>query len=299
MLPASSRNRKPQISIPSKTDGMNKIAIFITMTAISILSYANIERFFIGDIEVSRQDFIDVDSALIRTKETWTSADTTIHIINPGIYANIDSVSLPGRVTVTTKPEEEIAKIDSLLNAFYLMESARLKPGDKIPDFTLGNYLKDGEEKISYKDRYMGKVLLINFWASWCGPCIEELKSTHLPAVINSFAGDNRFVFLPVSVNHSRSELDIFFNSPSGKGLEWLKHETAWDKDGEFAKKLSTGGIPITILVDSDGTIRLNESKAMLENDDLHRLKSEIAKLLHLGQQSQVFDSHVSGGMDK
>ena len=78
----------------------------------SVIAFANVERFFIGKIEVSRQDFMDVDSTLIRAKEAWSSDDTCIYSITPtlsDIYAQIDSLTQPGRIIVTRKSEAEIA----------------------------------------------------------------------------------------------------------------------------------------------------------------------------------------------
>ena len=82
-------------------------------------------------------------------------------------------------------------------------------------------------------------------------------------------------------INYSKEEIDNFFDTPLGKELEWLKYEIAWDKNGEFAEMLSVGGIPLTILVDKNGIVRLNEAAAFLKEDDLMRLKTEISKLLN------------------
>lgn len=255
----------------------NIIALILIMT-FSVIAFANVERFFIGKIEVSRQDFMDVDSTLIRAKEAWSSDDTCIYSITPDIYAQIDSLTQPGRIIVTRKSEAEIALIDSLMNA-YRSESSKLNAGDILPEFTLIKYISEGNDTLSGSS-LKGKVLLLNFWATWCGPCIEELKPAGLPSIASQFSNDERFVFLPVSVNHSRDEIERFFNTPVGKELQWLKYKTSWDKNGEFADILSKGVIPLTLLIDSEGIIRLNESGAFLSETDLTRLKNEITKLL-------------------
>lgn len=255
----------------------NIVALILIMT-FSVIAFANVERFFIGQIEVSRQDFMAVDSTLIRARENYTSADTSIYTITPDIYAQIDSTTHSGRITLTRKSDAEIALIDSLMNA-YRSESAKLKSGDILPEFTLNKYISKSSDTLTRKS-LKGKVLLLNFWATWCGPCIEELKPGGLPSIASQFSNDERFVFLPVSVNHNVDELDRFFNSSIGKELQWLKFKTTWDKNGEFADILSKGGIPLTLLIDSDGTIRLNESGAFLSETDLTRLRDEITKLL-------------------
>ncbi len=62
--------------------------------------------------------------------------------------------------------------------------------------------------------------------------------------------------------------------------MGWLREATLWDKNGEFEKSLSTGGIPLTLLVDSNGVIRLNESGAFINEEQLSKLKEKIAELL-------------------
>ena len=110
----------------------NIIALLLIMT-FSVIAFANVERFFIGKIEVSRQDFMDVDSTLIRAKEAWSSDDTCIYSITPDIYAQIDSLTQPGRIIVTRKSEAEIALIDSLMNA-YRSESSKLNAATFCPN---------------------------------------------------------------------------------------------------------------------------------------------------------------------
>ncbi len=247
---------------------------------ISVLAYADIERYFIRGIEVSRQDFMAVDSMLIRESEVWTSSDTTTYIITPDIYARIDSASVPGRIMVVRKSDAEIARIDSIMRA-YRVESAKLKVGDKMPPFRLENYDASADNVVRYDDSMHGKVLLLNFWATWCGPCLEELKAAHLPSVVSELSNDERFIFIPVCVNHSRAEIDSFFDTEIGKEFVWLRDIMAWDKNGEFSDRLSDGGIPLTLLIDRNGIIRLNESGAFLNPDDLSRLKTQIRNLLN------------------
>lgn len=258
---------------------MKKFIALLGIMTISILAYANIERYFFDEIEVTRQEFMAIDSTLIRSKEVWSSGDTITHILSPGIYARIDSISHPGKKLIVRKSEAEIAVIDSIMSN-YRQQSANLKIGSSLPNFTFDKYIIAGDSILSYSEAIKGKVLLLNFWATWCGPCIEELKPQHLQSVLNQFADNERFMFIPISVNHNREEIDNFFNTPIGIELEWLKPLLAWDKNGEFAEMLSNGGIPLTILIDENGTIRLNEAGAFISNEELTRLKDEIYKLL-------------------
>lgn len=82
--------------------------------------------------------------------------------------------------------------------------TALVRVGDKAPDFTVEMF--DGTE-ISL-EALRGKVVLLNFWATWCPPCREEL--THVQKeIIDRFEG-RPFVFLPVSRGESREAVAAF-----------------------------------------------------------------------------------------
>lgn len=79
-----------------------------------------------------------------------------------------------------------------------------VRVGDPAPDFTVEMF--DGG-KITLSE-LRGKVVLLNFWATWCPPCREEL--THVQTeIIDRFAG-RPFVFLPVSRGEQRDAVAAF-----------------------------------------------------------------------------------------
>jgi peroxiredoxin len=114
----------------------------------------------------------------------------------------------------------------------------------KAPDFTLKDM---GGKDVRLSD-FKGKVVLVNFWATWCGPCKYEI-----PMFIdfqNRYASQG-LTFLGISVDDERETLQPFvdeykMNYPI---LIGLGHEDVQDAYGPMF------GIPVTILVGRDGNI--------------------------------------------
>ncbi len=115
------------------------------------------------------------------------------------------------------------------------------KPAPKTPILA-----EDGSMMIL--DRYRGKVILLNLWATWCPPCIREL-----PALDNlqSTLGDQDFTVMALSIDEADMEVPVSF--VRGLGLKNL--DVYLDFTGTIAKAFPLYGLPITYLIDQRGLI--------------------------------------------
>ena len=114
--------------------------------------------------------------------------------------------------------------------------------GDSAPDFTAetadGNSFTLSEQK--------GKVVLLNFWATWCGPCVEEMPAFEK---IYSEYGEEVAV-LAVNCLEDKEVVDQFISDNS------YTFPIAYDADGTINTKYPTDGIPYTLVIGKDGTVK-------------------------------------------
>ena len=118
-----------------------------------------------------------------------------------------------------------------------------VKVGDPAPDFSVA--LFDGSHLTLSELR--GKVVLLNFWATWCPPCRQELTRVQKD-LIDRFAGHD-FLFLPVSRGEKRSDVAAFrekagYTFPMGL-----------DSTRTIYDRYATNFIPRNYLIDRDGRI--------------------------------------------
>lgn len=102
-----------------------------------------------------------------------------------------------------------------------------------VPQFTLPNL--EGEP-ISLSD-FKDQVVIINFWASWCDPCVEEFPS--LINLINKF--DGKIILLAVSGDHNMDDLKTFLKAFK---VESPHIKVMWDKDLKVAQSYGTQVLP-------------------------------------------------------
>ena len=144
-----------------------------------------------------------------------------------------------------------------------------LTKNDKAKDFTVK--MIDGT-KISLSD-LKGKVVLLNFWATWCAPCLQEF--TVMPEkILKPFENDN-FIFIPVAIGQTEETVaekmkqmekyGVFFN------VGYDTHSKIWD---DYA----TGSIPKNFLIDKEGIIQYT-STGYVEGS-LDELAKKITQLL-------------------
>lgn len=144
--------------------------------------------------------------------------------------------------------EEDPARLTSAANvAVEPVLNAR------APDFTLQTTSGD---VVGLSD-FLGQPVLINFWATWCGPCRIEM-----PAIQDRYLGfkDDGLVVLAVNFDESQEAVTAY-----GEELG-LTFPLLLDPGGEIQKRYRNRSYPTSFFVDSEGVIRAHHIGVMTEN---------------------------------
>ncbi len=130
------------------------------------------------------------------------------------------------------------------------MPEAKVKIGDTVPAFELVTL--DGKKITSASLR--GRTVLLDFWATWCGPCVGEVPN--VKAVHEALAKRDDFVLIGISLDQDEGALRGFIR----------KHKIAWpqvfgDKGGsqKVADDFGVYGIPATFLINPEGKLQAKD----------------------------------------
>ena len=108
-------------------------------------------------------------------------------------------------------------------------------------------------------DDLRGKVTLVNFWGTWCPPCVEEFP--HLAAIEKQYRGNADFRFISISLGYGEPQDIEELRAATQAFLARGGYDLPVYADprrrtlGGLASAIETRGVPLTLLVDRDGTI--------------------------------------------
>lgn len=155
--------------------------------------------------------------------------------------------------------------VSLMVFSFSVAQAKSVKVSGKAPNFTLKS-LSGKNVKLS---EFRGQVVMINFWASWCGPCRQEM-----PLLEKIYKKYKRLGFTLLGVN---------VEEDSRAAKNWLKDVTTsfpilLDNTNKVSKLYKVSAMPTTVLIDRNGNMRFLHKgyKPGYEND----YKREVKKLI-------------------
>ena len=147
-----------------------------------------------------------------------------------------------------------------------LMQIGLFKPAtghhaeNNVPAADLsGLRFRDVMGKVVVVGDLKGKVIFINFWASWCPPCLAEMPSIH--KMYEKFKDNNSFAFIFVDADGDLPKAKKFMDKRK-YGLP------VYDVASEIPEAIFSGSLPTTVVLDKQGRVSYNESGAANYNDN-------------------------------
>ena len=113
-----------------------------------------------------------------------------------------------------------------------------------------------------------GQIVVLDFWATWCGPCVKSLPN--VKKVIDGYP-ESTVTLITINQNESKTKIKSFLKSRE------LDFKVAMD-DGEISDKFKVEAIPQTVIIDADGKIQF--VKVGVANDMEKKLRNAIDSLL-------------------
>lgn len=140
----------------------------------------------------------------------------------------------------------EMALTDpAVFQPFLTGDMAKLVPSDAPTPLPAATLL-DAEDNPKGLEDYRGKILVLNFWATWCAPCRAELGG--LDRLQAAFGGDKFAVVTIATGRNPVPAIQKLFADEKIMHLPILR-----DPDQSFARQLGVLGLPVTLIIDGEG----------------------------------------------
>ena len=125
---------------------------------------------------------------------------------------------------------------------FKKLQIQRLSENVPAPDFTLTDL---NGKRIRLKD-LRGKVVFLNFWATWCPPCVQEMPTMEK---LHKTFGQKGLTVLAINYREDAKEVKEFFSKYKLTFIALL------DLDGKVSERYRTWGLPVTVIINKRGEI--------------------------------------------
>jgi len=194
------------------------------------------------------EELKEFDALLAQHAGTKTDDVAQILLMKAMLYVQVFEDSAKGvklleQLTTDFPESSQVAMAKSFIKSARMQE--QLAVGKTFPDFDA----KDLDGKPFSVAHTKAKVVLVDFWATWCGPCIQELPNL-LAAYEKHHA--QGFEILGVSLDSDRDKLMAFLKE---RKMTWPQHFDGAGWQTKVAQDYGINAIPATFLLDGQGVI--------------------------------------------
>lgn len=173
-------------------------------------------------------------------------------------------------VAMVVSPQVKGWTIQSLMKIGLFQPKINKQPDEAAAEPLPNVYFKDGNGKTLDLASLKGKVIFINFWATWCPPCIAEMPSIN--DLYSKFKDNEKVVFLMVDVDGNYPKSDSFMK----------KHQydlAVVSPAGEIPSVFMQGAVPTTVILDQEGKmVYRQEGAADYSSAEMTEMIARLAK---------------------
>lgn len=211
------------------------------------------------------QKFQGIQKSFIARNPNSAALYPAISVVDP----NVDFVTYEGLVKQLIKGFPESPSVKQIEQQYLENVKRRsandpLAPGKAAPDFE--ELMRDGVTTMKLSD-LKGQVVLLDFWAAWCGPCRRE--NPFVVEMYNKYK-DEGFTVMSVSLDKAKEN---WLAAIEQDKLVWPNHVSDlqyWNS--KAAKLYGVSGIPFTVLIDREGKIINTKLRGEQLHDELKRI---------------------------
>ena len=139
--------------------------------------------------------------------------------------------------------------------------------GKQCPDVTFSD-IDGNSHKLS---EFFGKVLFIDLWATWCGPCCMEIP--YMEKMVEHYKDDNRIQFISISLDRDRKAWEDKMREDKPV---WPQFNTSREEDKLLSNQWGVSSIPRFLIINADGTINNNDAFRPSTEDFIERMDAII-----------------------
>lgn len=224
-------------------DYSNMIGIYKNLYPIEELSKEKKDSLIRNFNNLNKENTLEQLRYIVKNNQSTTSVVALL----PSLDAKEDSLLIEQTLDAI-KDANPGTTIAQDYRAARAETDARIKAssvGEIAPDLKFKD--KNGKE-VSISS-FKGKVLIVDFWASWCGPCKAEIPK--LKAIYNDFKNNKKVAFLSISIDEKREN---WLKALDNEKMEWTQL-LAPNSGKEALEKYQFKGIPFIIAIGADGHI--------------------------------------------
>jgi peroxiredoxin len=188
------------------------------------------------------------ENYLLKYADTTKSPSVALYIVGPLLRTQLEAERFEPVMTSMSKRFNNHPMIQKVVKEYFdymQQQKSALKLGQPAPDFTL----PDPDGKMVSLSSFKGKYVLVDFWASWCGPCRQE--NPNVVAAYKQYSSKN-FTILGVSLDKAK---DPWLKAIKDDQLTWTHVSDLKYWESSVVPMYNIQGIPFNVLLDPQGNI--------------------------------------------